>query len=68
VVVGPALSHNSAFSTIAKLVAILGYFFAMHLSKNPFTLKLGRTKVICLLGLIFQDRLKQVIPHHHLCC
>jgi hypothetical protein len=62
--VGLSPSHDSAFSTIAEL-AIFGYFFAMRSCENTSTPKPGRTKIVCLLGLIFRDHHKRVIPHSH---
>jgi hypothetical protein len=62
--VGLSPSHDSAFSTIAEL-AIFGYFFAMRSCENTSTPKPGRTKIVCLLGLIFRDHCKRVIPHCH---
>jgi hypothetical protein len=57
-------SHDSAFATIAEL-AIFGYFFAMRSCENTSTPKPGRTKIVCLLGLIFRDHCKRVISHCH---
>jgi hypothetical protein len=62
--VGLSPSHDSAFPTIAEL-AIFGYFFAMRSCENTSTPKPGRTKIVCLLGLIFRDHRKRVIPHCH---
>jgi hypothetical protein len=62
--VGLSPSHDSAFSTIGEL-AIFGYFFAMCSCENISTPKPGRTKIVCLLGLIFRDHRKHVIPHCH---
>jgi hypothetical protein len=62
--VGLNLSYHSAFVTIAEL-AIFGYFFAMRSCENTSTPKPGRTKIVCLLGLIFRDHRKRVIPHCH---
>jgi hypothetical protein len=62
--VGLSPSHDSAFATIAEL-AIFGYFFAMRSCENTSTPKPGGTKIVCLLGLIFRDDRKRVIPHCH---
>jgi hypothetical protein len=62
--VGLGPSHDSAFATIAEL-AIFGYFFTMRSCENTSTPKPGRTKVVCLLRLIFRDHRKRMIPHCH---
>jgi hypothetical protein len=61
---GLAQTHDTAFAVVTEL-AIFGYFFAMRSCENTSTPKPGRTKIICLLGMIFRDANKNVIPHTH---
>jgi hypothetical protein len=53
-----------AFSTIAEL-AIFAFFFAMRSCENTSMPKSGRTKIVYLLGLIFRNHCKRMIPHRH---
>jgi hypothetical protein len=57
---GPKKDINESIITE---VAIAAYFFAMRLCEITATATPGRTKIMCLKGIVFRDARHREIPH-----